>query len=225
MPAHYKMVLFHYLSLGLLIGILFQCNVVLSEVPSEDNQEPSKLSSKNEEGLTIESVVLGPLRVWHIVFIVCTVLIVIMVIVCCCFDFRIPRTRQEIEESYNKRLANAKYLNYLEKSPPGLVKNNQKLSKEVKAGVDGGQKPDRRPKRRPDRTSVVHAADDNDSGKSNGVRKHRRIALQETNGFNGAAVAISKKRQIGESKPRPSTVAMNKVMNSLPRGVDNQAKY
>lgn len=47
-------------------------------------------------------------------------------IVCCCCDFRIPRTRQEIEESYKKRVDNSNYIKYLDQLPQNVLKNRPK---------------------------------------------------------------------------------------------------
>ncbi|ESO98135.1 hypothetical protein LOTGIDRAFT_174311 [Lottia gigantea] len=176
---------------------------------------PSKTESKKDEGLTVETEVLGPLRVWHLVFIVGTVLIIVMVIVCCCFDFRMPRTRQEIEESYKKRLVNAKYLDYLEKLPEGVPKNN------IPAKHDHKQLK----QSRPTRTSTVNAAERQTD--SNGRRKRGRTKIDETaiEEQQGMMKAISNKRHLGESKTRPSTAAMNRAMSSLPRNTTENIRY
>ncbi|XP_059168206.1 uncharacterized protein LOC131950170 [Physella acuta] len=71
----------------------------------------------------IEKEILGPLRVWHIIGIVVTVLLIAVVIGCCCYhDFRVPRTRQEIKANHEKRMMNKKYLFVLERRPDDLLK-------------------------------------------------------------------------------------------------------
>ncbi|KAK7485911.1 hypothetical protein BaRGS_00022906 [Batillaria attramentaria] len=49
---------------------------------------------------------------------------IVVTIVCCCVDFRIPRTRQEIDEAYKKRRMNEKYLYQLERTPDVVLRQN-----------------------------------------------------------------------------------------------------
>ncbi|KAL8620331.1 hypothetical protein ACOMHN_043851 [Nucella lapillus] len=72
----------------------------------------------------VEEEVLGPLRVWHIVFIVGVVISIAVTICCCCVEWRLPRTRQEIEETYRRRQLNQKYLHQLERTPDFILRNN-----------------------------------------------------------------------------------------------------
>ncbi|XP_055297121.1 transmembrane inner ear expressed protein isoform X3 [Sitodiplosis mosellana] len=44
------------------------------------------------------------LRCWHLGFLGFSGLVCIVVMLCCCFRFRIPRTKQEIEADYQRRV-------------------------------------------------------------------------------------------------------------------------
>ncbi|XP_076439407.1 uncharacterized protein LOC143278650 [Babylonia areolata] len=72
----------------------------------------------------IEREVLGPLRIWHIVFLISLLFVVALTIFCCCVEWRIPRTRQEIDETYQRRKLNQKYLHQLERNPDQILRNN-----------------------------------------------------------------------------------------------------
>ncbi|CAG5116744.1 unnamed protein product, partial [Candidula unifasciata] len=69
----------------------------------------------------IETEVLGPLRIWHIIGISLTILSSAVFMLCCCCNFRVPRTRQQIEENYLKRKINKRYLHLLERNPEKLI--------------------------------------------------------------------------------------------------------
>ncbi|KAH9525358.1 hypothetical protein Btru_001151 [Bulinus truncatus] len=87
-------------------------------------------SSTGGETSGIEKQILGPLRVWHIVAIVCTVVLTGLVIFCYCYDYRIPRSRAEIEENHRKRQMNKKYLFILERRPDDLLTKPQEVLRE-----------------------------------------------------------------------------------------------
>ncbi|XP_031622781.1 uncharacterized protein LOC116340436 isoform X1 [Contarinia nasturtii] len=44
------------------------------------------------------------LRVWHLGFFGFSIFVCIVVMLCCCFRFRIPRTKQDIEADYQRRV-------------------------------------------------------------------------------------------------------------------------
>nr|KAG5698770.1 hypothetical protein BaRGS_032189 [Batillaria attramentaria] len=101
---------------------VFVVMTTLTVIDGEPGQGADDVSSVERKRDGVEEEVLGPLRIWHIVFIVGLVLIIVMTIVCCCVDFRIPRTRQEIDEAYKKRRMNEKYLYQLERTPDDLAR-------------------------------------------------------------------------------------------------------
>ncbi|KAK3790513.1 hypothetical protein RRG08_060562 [Elysia crispata] len=70
----------------------------------------------------IEEEIVGPFRIWHIIFLAILICITIIVVICWCHPVRIPRTRQEIEENYKKRVINRNYLRLLERNPDKVVK-------------------------------------------------------------------------------------------------------
>ncbi|RUS69852.1 hypothetical protein EGW08_022382 [Elysia chlorotica] len=71
----------------------------------------------------IEEEIVGPFRTWHIIFIAILACVTIIVVICWCHPVRVPRTRQEIEENYKKRVINRNYLRLLERNPDKVVKN------------------------------------------------------------------------------------------------------
>ncbi|XP_025095228.1 uncharacterized protein LOC112564555 [Pomacea canaliculata] len=99
----------------------------------------SSVAETEREG--IEKEVLGPLRIWHIVFIVGSVILVVLTVVCCCMEIRIPRTRTEIEENYHKRRLNEKYLHQLERTPDVILRKKISPQHEKKGARRANPKP------------------------------------------------------------------------------------
>ncbi|KAK3109179.1 hypothetical protein FSP39_024740 [Pinctada imbricata] len=60
-------------------------------------------------GVNAESLVIGPIRLWHVCGMVLVFVMAIIITLCCCVDVRIPRKRQEIDEGYQQRKLNNKY--------------------------------------------------------------------------------------------------------------------
>ncbi|XP_013089914.2 uncharacterized protein LOC106073812 isoform X1 [Biomphalaria glabrata] len=97
------------------------CCLLTLTVTSQQAVSTTPQSTTDSGPSGIEKQVLGPLRVWHIVAIVCTVVLTGLVIFCYCYDYRIPRSRTEIEENHKKRQMNKKYLFLLEKRPDDVL--------------------------------------------------------------------------------------------------------
>ncbi|XP_041367603.1 uncharacterized protein LOC121382156 [Gigantopelta aegis] len=156
----------------------------------------SILANGGSDKSSIENEVLGPLRVWHIVFLVCVVLLVIVVIVCCCVDYRIPRTRQEIEERYQKRIDNSKFVKYLDSLPDNAanLRLNKKVSSRSSIEVD---------------TNIpkIKVTKDGNLAVATPLAGHPSKALAE----------LAKRKQFGEPKSRPGQKAMATAMQSVPK--------
>ncbi|KPJ18650.1 Transmembrane inner ear expressed protein [Papilio machaon] len=62
----------------------------------------------------LEKTVIGGLRVWQIIFLCLAGITSFVVMLCCCFRFRIPRTKQQIEADYQRRIITNKFRQQLE---------------------------------------------------------------------------------------------------------------
>ncbi|XP_064614067.1 uncharacterized protein LOC135477793 [Liolophura sinensis] len=92
---------------------LLSITMCISTIGTQDTTPKDKLFPSPVETppppLTIESEVIGPFRIWHIVGICAAGVLIIVIIVCCCVDVRIPRSKEAIEEGYQRRILNKKY--------------------------------------------------------------------------------------------------------------------
>ncbi|CAO1335895.1 unnamed protein product [Diamesa serratosioi] len=75
--------------------------------------EDSLLSPENTAWL--ENEVIYGFRLWHVMFMVFSVILFIVVLLCCCFRFRIPRTKQEIEADFQRRKIVKKFRKRIQK--------------------------------------------------------------------------------------------------------------
>ncbi|KAK7110768.1 TPR-containing protein DDB_G0280363-like [Littorina saxatilis] len=103
------------------IAVVLGADVTVTTSDGDESgvNDVSKVRAGGGEGM--EEEVLGPLRIWHIVFLVALVVLIAVTVVCCCVECRIPRTRQEIEEAYRQRQMNRKYLRQLERTPETIL--------------------------------------------------------------------------------------------------------
>ncbi|KAI4499864.1 hypothetical protein M0802_005120 [Mischocyttarus mexicanus] len=63
---------------------------------------PSECIEGDEEGL-LETEIFQGFRIWHFGGMILSILLSIVIGLCCCIKFRVPRTKQEIEEDYIRR--------------------------------------------------------------------------------------------------------------------------
>ncbi|XP_071102069.1 uncharacterized protein [Haliotis cracherodii] len=188
--------------------VLFHCHLVLSQTTTGLN-EVNKAQINSDSGISIETKVLGPLRVWHLVFAIASFLLTITTVVCCCCDFRIPRTRQEIEESYKKRVDNSNYIKYLDQLPQNVLKNRPK------GRGNRNNSEDETPPERPKRTSRVADSSQNVGIKTK-LTKGGQLAVATPLALHPGSVmeAMSKMRR--NARSRPKQTAMAKAMTTLP---------
>ncbi|XP_046550846.1 uncharacterized protein LOC124260566 [Haliotis rubra] len=133
----------------------------------------------------------------------------ITTIVCCCCDFRIPRTRQEIEESYKKRVDNSNYIKYLDHLPENVLKNRPK------GRGNRSNTEEESPPERPKRTSRVADSSQNVGIKTK-LTKGGQLAVATPLAAHpvGVMEAMSKMRR--NARSRPKQTAMAKAMTTLP---------
>ncbi|XP_021366957.1 uncharacterized protein LOC110459157 isoform X2 [Mizuhopecten yessoensis] len=102
------------------------------------------LSTPSPPHLDIETIVIGPLKIWHLSGIGLFLIFVIVVVVCCRMDVRVPRTRQSIENTYRRRKLHDKYgEKFIDLSPPSLEKvlvRDLMRDHASKASTSGGSK-------------------------------------------------------------------------------------
>ncbi|XP_014602121.1 PREDICTED: transmembrane inner ear expressed protein isoform X1 [Polistes canadensis] len=96
----------------------------------------------------LEDETLAGFRVWHLAGIILSILLSIIIGLCCCIRFRVPRTKQEIEEDYIRRKITRTFreelskLNFSEIDEMHLRLAVDVIRNEVNALVCGLQKED-----------------------------------------------------------------------------------
>lgn len=66
---------------------------------------------------SLEVMVTGRFKVWHIISIIIAFIVTLMVVYCCFHRCRIPRTKQEIEPDLMRSKTTKKYGDYLQEIP------------------------------------------------------------------------------------------------------------
>ncbi|GFN86816.1 transmembrane inner ear expressed protein [Plakobranchus ocellatus] len=182
------------------------------EEPTDEQQETvthgDTSTDQHIEDRGIEEEILGPFRTWHIIFTSMFIVITIIVVICCCHSFRIPRTRQEIEDNFQKRVINRNYLRLLERNPDSVVKktpakvSTTQSSRQLQLNKEGRSDP-------PKPISGNHASsrDPNRPVKSNKPRVMSATSIQEEGDDPAAEVrpysplAAAKAARLGAATP------------------------